>query len=119
MSAAQEADTADAAVGNVTGSNSVNVFLGLGLPWVIGAIYAKNNSENGLYKVPSGPLGFSVLIFMICNVLCVSILVTRRAVSITFLNFRQWEESLVDPKTQKSFLSLSVSVYGFFTLLCQ
>ena len=31
--------TADAAVGNVTGSNAVNVFLGLGLPWLIGALY--------------------------------------------------------------------------------
>ena len=40
MQAAQEAEYADAAVGNVTGSNSVNVFLGLGLPWLIGAIYA-------------------------------------------------------------------------------
>ena len=30
---------ADNAIGNVTGSNSVNVFLGLGLPWVIAAIY--------------------------------------------------------------------------------
>ena len=24
---------------NVTGSNSINVFLGLGLPWTIGAVY--------------------------------------------------------------------------------
>lgn len=31
--------TADNAVGNVTGSNSVNVFLGLGIPWLIGSIY--------------------------------------------------------------------------------
>lgn len=31
--------TADNAIGNVTGSNSVNVFLGLGVPWTIGAIY--------------------------------------------------------------------------------
>lgn len=30
---------ADASVGNVTGSNSVNVFLGLGTPWVIASIY--------------------------------------------------------------------------------
>ena len=30
---------ADNAIGNVTGSNSVNVFLGLGLPWLIAAIY--------------------------------------------------------------------------------
>ena len=38
-SAAVNNDSADAAVGNVTGSNSVNVFLGLGLPWTIAAIY--------------------------------------------------------------------------------
>lgn len=30
---------ADASIGNVTGSNSVNVFLGLGTPWVIASIY--------------------------------------------------------------------------------
>ena len=30
---------ADNSIGNVTGSNSVNVFLGLGLPWMIAAIY--------------------------------------------------------------------------------
>lgn len=37
--AAMNEKTADNAIGNVTGSNSVNVFLGLGLPWVIAAIY--------------------------------------------------------------------------------
>jgi solute carrier family 8 (sodium/calcium exchanger) len=31
--------TADNCIGNVTGSNSVNVFLGLGLPWLIASIY--------------------------------------------------------------------------------
>jgi solute carrier family 8 (sodium/calcium exchanger) len=41
MTAARESAFADAAVGNVTGSNSVNVFLGLGLPWVIAAIYSR------------------------------------------------------------------------------
>ena len=39
MAAAQAEKFADSAVGNVTGSNSVNVFLGLGLPWVIATIY--------------------------------------------------------------------------------
>ena len=37
--AAKNEKTADNAIGNVTGSNSVNVFLGLGLPWVVAAIY--------------------------------------------------------------------------------
>merc|ERR1711871_243596 len=31
--------TADSAIGNVMGSNAVNVFLGLGLPWTVAAIY--------------------------------------------------------------------------------
>lgn len=39
MTAAKNYPSADSAVGNVTGSNSVNVFLGLGLPWVISSTY--------------------------------------------------------------------------------
>ena len=30
---------ADASVGNVTGSNAVNVFLGLGVAWTLAAVY--------------------------------------------------------------------------------
>ena len=37
--AAVSEKTADNSIGNVTGSNSVNVFLGLGLPWIIAAVY--------------------------------------------------------------------------------
>ena len=39
MTAAQNSEFADSAIGNVTGSNSVNVFVGLGLPWLISSIY--------------------------------------------------------------------------------
>jgi len=39
MSAARADEYADASIGNVMGSNSVNVFMGLGLPWLIAAIY--------------------------------------------------------------------------------
>ena len=39
MKAAKESPYADSAIGNITGSNSVNVFLGMGLPWVIAVIY--------------------------------------------------------------------------------
>ena len=45
MQAAKQSESADAAVGNVTGSNSVNVFLGLGLPWIIGAAYELVNND--------------------------------------------------------------------------
>merc|ERR1711966_151765 len=44
-SAAVQDPYADASIGNVTGSNSVNVFLGLGLPWSMGAFYWAANFE--------------------------------------------------------------------------
>ncbi|CAL1173095.1 unnamed protein product [Cladocopium goreaui] len=98
--AAQQDPHADASVGNVTGSNSVNVFLGLGMPWTIGAIYwaAGANDEwrrkfgpgtephlkipeafrEGAFIVQAGDLAFSVTVFSICAVLCVAILAARR-----------------------------------------
>lgn len=81
MIAATSEDYADAAIGNVTGSNSVNVFLGLGLPWVIAAIYESNNKEgNGKYYVPAGSLGFSVVVFVCVAIACIVTLVVRRCV---------------------------------------
>lgn len=77
--AAQNSEYADSAIGNVTGSNSVNVFLGMGLPWVIATIYHKVN-YNSNYKVPAGSLTFSVIIFLICSLFCFIILVGRRIV---------------------------------------
>ena len=41
--AATSEKTADNSIGNVTGSNSVNVFMGLGLPWIIASIYHQIN----------------------------------------------------------------------------
>jgi solute carrier family 8 (sodium/calcium exchanger) len=43
---------ADASVGNVTGSNAVNVFLGIGIAWTMAAFYHNANGEQ--FKVPSG-----------------------------------------------------------------
>jgi Ca2+/Na+ antiporter len=82
MTAAQSEKYADAAIGNVTGSNSVNVFLGLGLPWILGSMFEARNSNNpeGGYFVPSGALGFSVVVFLICACTCLVILVIRRIV---------------------------------------
>jgi len=55
-SAAVGDDTADAAIGNVTGSNAVNVFLGLGLPWMMAAIKWSGSGPDdtwyGLYGRP-------------------------------------------------------------------
>lgn len=81
MSAAKSSETADSAIGNITGSNSVNVFLGLGLPWVIGAMYFNVNLPNQQYKVPAGSLSFSVYVFLVVAILCFIILIVRRFVS--------------------------------------
>uniref|UniRef100_A0A1I7U5H1 Calx-beta domain-containing protein n=1 Tax=Caenorhabditis tropicalis TaxID=1561998 RepID=A0A1I7U5H1_9PELO len=78
--AAESDDTADNAVGNVTGSNSVNVFLGLGLPWVIASLYWASKGES--FRVDAGDLGFSVTVFMICSVLFLIVLVLRRKLAL-------------------------------------
>jgi len=67
---------ADAAIGNVTGSNSVNVFLGLGFPWTLAAIYHAANGTT--YEVPAGSLAFSVAVFTICALICLALLVIKR-----------------------------------------
>ncbi|XP_061162761.1 sodium/calcium exchanger 2-like isoform X2 [Saccostrea echinata] len=74
--AAIQDEHADAAIGNVTGSNSVNVFLGLGLPWVLSTMYAYATGTQ--YKVPTGNLTQSVIIFSTLGALCILILVLRR-----------------------------------------
>ncbi|XP_048733164.1 sodium/calcium exchanger 2-like isoform X5 [Ostrea edulis] len=74
--AAIQDEHADAAIGNVTGSNSVNVFLGLGLPWVLSTMYAYANGTE--YKVPTGNLTQSVIIFSSLGALCIIILILRR-----------------------------------------
>merc|ERR1711990_1384990 len=57
--AAIQDETADASVGNVTGSNAVNVFLGIGLAWSFAAFYWFNQGLPGL-PVKEGTLTFSV-----------------------------------------------------------
>ena len=103
MTAAKQDPYADASIGNITGSNSVNVFLGLGLPWMIASIYwnAENSANGGPsakwvaqyandltpdqlktggFAVPAGNLGFSVGVFCACAISCFAILGIRRKI---------------------------------------
>lgn len=76
MTAARKDEHADASVGNVTGSNSVNVFVGLGLSWLLASSYwASRNQE---FAIPAGPLVFSVSIFCVGAFCCLFILRLRR-----------------------------------------
>lgn len=74
---AQNSPNADAAIGNITGSNSVNVFLGLGLPWTIASIYRQRTTGED-YAVPAGTLAFSVALFLGTAFVCFAILICRR-----------------------------------------
>ncbi|XP_053193593.1 sodium/calcium exchanger 1a isoform X12 [Scomber japonicus] len=67
---------ADASIGNVTGSNAVNVFLGIGVAWSIAAIY--HYSKNQVFRVDPGTLAFSVTLFTIFAFICIAVLIYRR-----------------------------------------
>ncbi|XP_056135825.1 sodium/calcium exchanger 1a isoform X7 [Lampris incognitus] len=67
---------ADASIGNVTGSNAVNVFLGIGVAWSIAAIY--HQSQGRLFRVDPGTLAFSVTLFTVFAFICVAVLMYRR-----------------------------------------
>ena len=94
IQAAREDKSADNSIGNVTGSNSVNVFFGLGLPWAMAAIYWKlvgaddewkaryptfvDEYPNGAFVVYSADLGFSVVVFTCCAITTLSVILVRR-----------------------------------------
>ncbi|XP_078034888.1 sodium/calcium exchanger 3 isoform X2 [Augochlora pura] len=71
---------ADASVGNVTGSNAVNVFLGIGIAWSIAAIYHACHGEQ--FEVEPGNLAFSVTLFCTEACLVILVLLLRRTKSI-------------------------------------
>jgi len=97
--AAMQDPFADASIGNVTGSNSVNVFLGLGLPWMMGSLYwviGGPNAEwsrryggssppswavdfqDGALVVEADSLAFCVGVFTCCAFSCIIMLAVRR-----------------------------------------
>lgn len=51
--AAQQDKYADSSIGNVTGSNAVNVFLGIGIAWTIAAVY--HAAHGDVFRVPLPP----------------------------------------------------------------
>lgn len=67
---------ADSSIGNVTGSNAVNVFLGIGLAWTMAAVYHTNKGSK--FRVEPGSLGFSVTIFCVGAIICIAVLLLRR-----------------------------------------
>ncbi|KAJ8007811.1 hypothetical protein DPEC_G00098060 [Dallia pectoralis] len=71
---------ADASIGNVTGSNAVNVFLGIGVAWTIAAVFWR--SKGKVFRVDPGSLAFSVTLFTVMACVCVMLLLYRRRASV-------------------------------------
>jgi Ca2+/Na+ antiporter len=94
--AAESEPTADSSITNVTGSNSVNVFVGLGVPWLFASAYwaahgateewasrypdvaARLPAGEAAYVLRGGDLGFSVGAFFVVCLLGVGLLFYRR-----------------------------------------
>ncbi|XP_050717196.1 sodium/calcium exchanger 1-like isoform X2 [Eriocheir sinensis] len=74
--AAQQDPYADASVGNVTGSNAVNVFLGIGIAWTMAAIY--HNVQGRDFEVLPGNLAFSVTLFCVEALVAIAVMMIRR-----------------------------------------
>ncbi|XP_067883558.1 sodium/calcium exchanger 1-like isoform X1 [Heterodontus francisci] len=67
---------ADASIGNVTGSNAVNIFLGIGVAWTVAAIYW--NAQGKDFVVLPGNLAFSVTLYTIFAFINFGVLLYRR-----------------------------------------
>ena len=94
---------ADSSVGNVTGSNAVNVFLGIGIAWLIASVKHAVDGKNEPFRVEAGSLAFSVTIFCVFGFIAITIMLIRRIPSIG--------EELGGPPPYKKLTS------GFFILL--
>ena len=75
--AAENSKYADASIGNVTAMNAVNVFLGMGISWLIGSIYNKVVFDTD-YEVPTDSVIFAITLFLICSVIAFCVLGVRR-----------------------------------------
>lgn len=74
--AAQNDKYADSSIGNVTGSNAVNVFLGIGVAWSLAAFV--HWGRGSTFEVQPGNLAFSVTIFCVCALISCVVLLIRR-----------------------------------------
>ncbi|PSR94755.1 Magnesium/proton exchanger like [Actinidia chinensis var. chinensis] len=76
--AAERQTTADSAIANITCSNSVNIYIGIGIPWLIDTAYNFIAYREPLRINNAKGLSFSLLVFFATSVGCIAVLVFRR-----------------------------------------
>ncbi|KAL2535285.1 Magnesium/proton exchanger [Forsythia ovata] len=78
--AAERQITADSAIANITCSNSVNIYVGIGIPWLIDTLYNFIAYREPLRIENADGLSYSLLVFFSTSVGCIGVLVLRRLV---------------------------------------
>lgn len=78
--AAERQITADSAIANITCSNSVNIYIGIGIPWLIDTAYNFFMYSEPLHIDNANGLSFSLLVFFATSVGCIAVLVLRRLI---------------------------------------
>ncbi|KAK0580268.1 hypothetical protein LWI29_000110 [Acer saccharum] len=76
--AVERQTTADSAIANITCSNSVNIYVGIGVPWLINTAYNFIAYREPLRIQNAEGLSFSLLVFFSTSVGCIAVLVFRR-----------------------------------------
>ncbi|KAJ4957242.1 hypothetical protein NE237_014025 [Protea cynaroides] len=76
--AAERQATADSAIANITCSNSVNIYVGIGLPWLINTVYNFIAYGEPLRIQNAEDLSFSLVVFFCTSIACIVVLVLRR-----------------------------------------
>ncbi|XP_021643418.2 magnesium/proton exchanger isoform X1 [Hevea brasiliensis] len=76
--AAERQTTADSAIANITCSNSVNIYVGIGVPWLVDTAYNFFMYREPLRIENAAGLSFSLLVFFATSVGCIAVLVYRR-----------------------------------------
>ncbi|XP_015624234.1 magnesium/proton exchanger 2 [Oryza sativa Japonica Group] len=78
--AAERQITADSAIANITCSNSVNIYVGIGVPWLVDTMYNYFVYKKPLYIDNAAGLSFSLLVFFATSFGCITVLVLRRVI---------------------------------------
>lgn len=78
--AVQRQTTADSAIANITCSNAVNIYVGIGIPWLIDTTYNYFAYHEPLRIENAEGISYSLVVFFSTAIGCIFVLVLRRIV---------------------------------------
>ncbi|KAJ6972943.1 magnesium/proton exchanger isoform X1 [Populus alba x Populus x berolinensis] len=113
--AAERQTTADSAIANITCSNSVNIYVGIGIPWLIDTAYNFFMYNEPLRIQNAAGLSFSLLVFFCTSIGCIAVLVLRRLTLKAELGGpRIWAWTLTGCSISPFMFVFTMAKYDFF-----